>query len=167
MKVNVYVEPAVPVHIRFVNFAIPATAVAVNVPVKVQPDDADTVTVAVLLETVPLLASPIAIHGWVANKEPEDPPTAACFETNNCAEPLVVSEFESIVNPAAVVNVRYVLPEAKVKTIDVKVATPEEAVAVTVPESVPEDPLLIAAVTTVVLLLVTIFPAASLSCIFG
>ena len=63
-------------HFKSVNFAIPLTALTDVVPVRVHPAEAATLTLAVLLETVPPLESPIAIQGCVANKDPEDPPIA-------------------------------------------------------------------------------------------
>jgi hypothetical protein len=73
-KVRVYDELVSPVRVRSVNVATPPTAVAVNVPPSVPPDEL-TVTVAVDDVTVFPFASAIRATGWVDMAEPEAPAT--------------------------------------------------------------------------------------------
>ena len=159
VKVNVYVDPAVPVTVKFVKLAIPLTADTVVVPPNVPPELIATVTEAELLETVAPPLSPIAILGCVARILPEEPPTALTDVTSFWALPETVSELESAsVYEGLEVNVSCVLPELSVNFKPAKVATPPDAVAVVVPETAPLLPDLIAAVIIVALSAVLRFP---------
>ena len=144
--------PAVPVITKLVKVAKPLTAATVVVPLSVPVPDARVATTSTVdVVTVLPLASTMRITGCVPRGDPLVAPTGCVVIAAAVAIPAVgVIDCVALVRPvAANVKVYAVLAVPVIPTL-VNVATPDTAVAVAVPTTVP--PALTVIVTTSVLL---------------
>ena len=159
--------PAFPLIPTVVKVAVPLVVVTLAVPTTVAPTEAVIVTVLLAVTRLPL--SLIVTTGCVVNAAPFTDPAAAVVKVNALAGPslAVIDCVAEVSVPAegAVANVSvYGVPLTPLIPTFVKVATPEDAVTVEVPTTVP--PVLTVMVTCCEEL-ATLVPAASWICTTG